>query len=136
VLRHPKWLQSYAALVESDLTRTLDGTWSCTVSDEYVLRVTGPVWEGVAEIDAEVDEDDEAEADYSLDPDGAIDRDACEAVVDQVVELLGNAQIDWPLCPVDGARMEADSGLWSCASGVHVMSVGELSALTGSDREV
>jgi hypothetical protein len=128
VLRNPKWLQRYAQLIESDLSQTLDGTWVCTVSEEYVLRVTGPAWEGVVEIDAEVEEDEEDEAEYALDPDGTIDRDACEAVVDQVVELLGNAQVDWPFCRVHDARMEAETGLWSCAGTDHVVSVGELGA--------
>lgn len=116
MLREPKWLKGYAQLVSSDLTNTLDGSWTCTVSDELILRVIGPAWDGVAEIDEDVDEDEE------FDPDAypelladRIDADASTAVVGQVVELLGNTQRDWPVCPTHGAQLEVAGNSWQCS---------------------
>ena len=124
-------LQRHAALVSTDLVSTLDGDWSCNVSDEYVLRVAGPTWEGVTEIDTDVDEDTLSEIDaYPGDLDAPLEDDACDAVAGQIVELLGNARIDWPVCPTHGKPLELDGGDWACPDGPgDRASVGELGGL-------
>jgi hypothetical protein len=119
-------LQRHAAFMADDLVRTLDGEWMCNVSDEYVLRVIGPRWEGVVEIDQEVDQDEE---DDEVGPDVDLDADACEAVIDQVLELMGNALIDGPACPDHAAVLVTRDGVWICDDGGHeVAQVGQLAA--------
>ena len=129
-------LHRHAASAADDLVRTLDGDWSCDVSDDYVLRVIGPRWEGVVEIDHDVDmdsEDDDQGEDHGTvspdDPSLDLDADAAEAVIDHVLELLGNAKIAGPACPTHAARLTTRDGVWTCAEGPHdVAQVGQLAA--------
>ena len=100
------------------------------MTDDYSLRVTGPTWQGVVEIDAEVDEDDgwgeDAEA---SDPEETVEVDASAAVAEHVVELLGNARIDWPACPTHGTQLRTRGGVWTCPGGAHdPAAVGQLGA--------
>ena len=126
-------LHRHAALAADDLVRTLDGDWSCDVSEDFVLRVIGPRWEGVVEIDKDVDVDDEDDEDDDAvspdDPTLDLDADAAEAVIDQVLELLGNAKIDGPACPTHDARLATRNGVWICAEGSHDLAqLGQLAA--------
>ena len=123
-------LRDQTALLAADLTRTLEGTWSCTIDNDYVMRVIGPRWHGVVEIDSEVDEEIWPGEDGDVDDlDRALEEDAGEVVADQVVELLGNAQIDWPGCPAHRTRLVTSSGVWTCEDGSHdVAEVGQLGA--------
>ena len=117
--------------MEADLVRTLAGTWTCSVSGDYVLRVTGPTWEGVVELDKDVDEDEyeEIAPDQPDQPDAALEVDAVEAVADQVVDLLGNARIDGLSCPTHGTLLETRNGRWTCSEGGHDLArVGQLAA--------
>lgn len=118
MLRDIAQVRGVAELVAADLRRVLGPTWSCEVSDDWVLTVSDGARAEPSMLDREV-EDEEWYVDSSWAPEqqeAALAVDATEVVASEVLEVLrvlGTARLT---CPEHGADLGACESVWYCES--------------------
>lgn len=109
-------LRAAAALVQEDLRRTLDASWSCWIGDDFTLHFgAGDDVRSVA-LGTDIDED-AVPLEWEPQDDGVVfDEEAETAVVEGVQHALEDSGLRWPSCAVHSFPLGVCGGTWICGS--------------------
>jgi hypothetical protein len=116
VLRDIAQVRGGVELVVADLRRVLGPTWSCEVSDDWVLTVSDGVRAEPSMLDREV-EDEAWYVDSAWTPEqqqAALAVEATEAVASEVLEVLRVLGTSRLTCLEHGADLGACESVWYC----------------------
>jgi hypothetical protein len=109
-------LRLSAARAEADLNGTLDGSWTSTIDDRYVLTISNGEVTEFGRIPSHIeDEDWYIKPDQTLEERAtALQADADEAVATEAIEILRAVGILWPTCPQHCKQLWNCMGWWGC----------------------